>query len=140
LKRPRQLTRALCFVGLINHSAMTDVKGGSSDSHNCGSYRVFVRLRFSNGKPVQSLMNKLLLLLLVIALVACVACQRQKAQEQQEMTQPDSSASPSTSPKKPYVFKSQAQKFQPRQIVPMTSPIRETPTSTPTASEPPNEN
>jgi hypothetical protein len=84
-------------------------------------------------------MNKLLLLLLAIALIACVACRRQEAQEQQEMTQPGSSASPSTSPKKPYVFKSQAQKFQPRRIVPMTSPTRETPTSTPASSEAPTE-
>ena len=83
-------------------------------------------------------MNKLYVLLMFIALVVCVACQRQQAQEQQEMTQRDSSASPSTSPEKPYGFKSQAQKFQPRRTVPMTSPIRETPTSTPTSSEAPN--
>src|SRR4051812_34902862 len=48
------------------------------------------------------------------------------------VAQPDSSASPSTSPEKPFGFKSQAQKFQPRRTVPMTSPIRETPTPTPT--------
>jgi hypothetical protein len=99
--------------------------------------------------------------LMFIALVACVACQKQQAkernsaetegelqkrlsaenqaQEHQDATQRDSSASPSTSPKKPYVLKSQAQKFQPRRIVPMTSPIRETPASTPTSSEPPTE-
>jgi hypothetical protein len=82
-------------------------------------------------------MNKLLLLLLVIALVACVACQKQQAQEQQKMTQRDSSASPSTSPEKRYDLKSQAQKVQPRRIVPMTSPSKETPTSTPTSSESP---
>jgi hypothetical protein len=83
-------------------------------------------------------MNKYVLLMF-IALVACVACQRQQALEQQEMTQRASSASPTTSPEKPYVLKSQAQKFQPRQIVPMTSPTGETPTSTPATSESPNE-
>jgi len=84
-------------------------------------------------------MNKLYVLLLVIALVPCVACQRQQAQEQQTMTQRDSSASPSTSPEKPSVLQSQAQKFKPRRIVPMASPIRETPPSTPASSESPNE-
>jgi len=84
-------------------------------------------------------MNKLYVLLLVIALVPCVACQRQQAQEQQEMTQRDSSASPSTSPEKRYDLKSQAQKVQPRRIVPMTSPSKETPTSTPASSEAPTE-
>ena len=106
-------------------------------------------------------MNKLLLLLLVIALMACVACQRQQAkerkdaeiererqervsaehqaQEQQEPTERDSTASPGTSPEKPYIFKSQAQKFQPRRVVPMPSPINETPSSTPTPSEPRSE-
>ncbi|HMH08925.1 MAG TPA: hypothetical protein VK579_19770 [Terriglobales bacterium] len=80
-----------------------------------------------------------------------------QTQEQQEETQreaklnpnekapemistPASSASPGTSPEKRNAFKSQAQKFQPRRIVPMVSPIRETPTSTPTPSEQPNEN
>jgi hypothetical protein len=103
-------------------------------------------------------MNKLYVFLMFIALVACVACQRQQpkerknaeieremqerasaehqAQDQQQVTQHDSSASPGTSPEKPYALKSQAQKFQPRRIVPMTSPIRETPTSRPTSSEP----
>jgi hypothetical protein len=38
LKRPRQLTRALCFVGLTNHLAMIDGKENSSDSRNYGSY------------------------------------------------------------------------------------------------------
>lgn len=110
-------------------------------------------------------MNKLYVLLMFIALVACVACQRQqtkerkerlaaedKAQEQRELTQretepnarekapemtlmPASSTSPNTSPEKRNALKSQAQKFQPRRIVPMTSPIRETPTSTPASSE-----
>jgi len=84
-------------------------------------------------------MNKLYVLLLVIALVPCVACQRQQAQEQQEMTQRDSSASPSTYPEKRYDLKSQAQKVQPRRIVPMTSPSKETPTSTPASSEAPTE-
>jgi hypothetical protein len=106
-------------------------------------------------------MNKLYVSLMVIAVVACVACQRQQgkerkhaeaeretqermsaehqAQGQQEVTQRDSSASPGASPQKPQVFKSQAQKFQPRRVVPMTSPIGETPTPTPTptSSEPP---
>jgi hypothetical protein len=52
---------------------------------------------------------------------------------------PASSEPPGTSPEKRYDLKSQARKFQPRQIVPMTSPIRETPTSTPTSSEAPTE-
>jgi hypothetical protein len=76
------------------------------------------------------------------------------AREQQQVTQdedklnaretapemtltPASSASPSTSPEKRYDLKSQAQKFQPRRIVPMTSPIRETTPSTPESSEAP---
>ena len=42
---------------------------------------------------------------------------------------PASSASPGTSPEKRHRLKSQAQKFQPRRIVPMTSPIKEPPTS-----------
>jgi len=40
---------------------------------------------------------------------------------------------------KPSVLQSQAQKFKPRRIVPMASPIRETPPSTPASSESPNE-
>lgn len=101
-------------------------------------------------------MNKLYVLLMFIALAAYVACQRQQmeeqAQEQHQVTQgeakpngqekapetvpiPDSSASP----EKRYDLKSQAQKFQPRRVVPMTSPIEETPTPTPTPSEPPTE-
>jgi hypothetical protein len=47
-----------------------------------------------------------------------------------EMTSSASLASPGTSPEKRYRLESQAQKFQPRRIVPMTSPIRETPTPT----------
>jgi hypothetical protein len=92
-------------------------------------------------------MNKLYVLLVFIALVACIACQRQQTEERENaVTQdeaklnpnekapemnstPASSASPSTSPEKRYDLESQAQKFQPRRIVPMTSPIRETPTS-----------
>jgi hypothetical protein len=114
-------------------------------------------------------MNKLYVLLMFIALAACVACQRQqtkerkerlaaedKAQEHRELTQretepnarekapemtlmPASSTSPNTAPEKRNALKSQAQKFQPRRIVPMTSPIRETPASTPTSSGPPIE-
>ena len=106
-------------------------------------------------------MNKLLLLLLVIALMACVPAKGSKlknertlksnvreqervsaehqAQEQQEPTERDSTASPGTSPEKPYIFKSQAQKFQPPRVVPMPSPINETPSSTPTPSEPRSE-
>jgi Ni/Co efflux regulator RcnB len=102
-------------------------------------------------------MNKLYVSLVFIALVACVACQRQQAKErknaetererqerlsaehqaqaQQEPTQRDSTAFPDTSPQKPQVFKSQAQKFQPRRIVPMTSPIKEPPTSLEAPSE-----
>jgi len=81
------------------------------------------------------------------------AAAEHQAQEQQEVTQgegnpnarenapdmipePGSSASSGTSPEKRNTFKSQAQKFQPRRIVPMTSPITETPSSTPTSSEP----
>jgi cytoskeletal protein RodZ len=96
-------------------------------------------------------MNKLYVLLMFIALVAYVACQRQRmeeqAQDQHQVTQdeantrekaaemistPASSASPSMSPENRYDLKSQAQKFQPRRIVPMNSPISETPTPTPT--------
>jgi hypothetical protein len=102
-------------------------------------------------------MNKLYVLLVFIALVACIACQRQQTEERENaVTQdeaklnpnekapemiltPASSASPSTSPEKRYDLKSQAQKFQPRRIVPMTSPIRETPPSTPASSEAPTE-
>ena len=102
-------------------------------------------------------MNKLYVLLVFIALVACIACQRQQTEERENaVTQreaepnpnekapetflmPASSASPSTSPEKRYDFKSQAQKFQPRRIVPMTSPSKETPTSTPASSEAPTE-
>ena len=102
-------------------------------------------------------MNKLYVLLVFIALVACIACQRQQTEERENaVTQdeaklnpnekapemiltPASSAAPSTSPEKRNAFKSQAQKFQPRRIVPMPSPIRETPTSTPASSEAPTE-
>jgi len=52
------------------------------------------------------------------------------------LPEPGSSASSGTSPEKRNTFKSQAQKFQPRRIVPMASPITETPASTPTSSEP----
>jgi len=86
------------------------------------------------------------------------AAAEHQAQEQQHMTHdeakpnpnekapqmistPASSASPSTGPEKRYRLESQAQKFQPRRVVPMTSPIGETPTPTPTptSSEPPIE-
>ena len=81
-----------------------------------------------------------------------VAAERQ-AQEQQHVTQDEAKLNPnekasemiptptsSASPEKRYDFKSQAQKFQPRRIVPMTSPIREKPPLRPTPSEPPPEN
>jgi hypothetical protein len=55
---------------------------------------------------------------------------REKAAEM--ISTPASSASPSMSPENRYDLKSQAQKFQPRRIVPMNSPISETPTPTPT--------
>jgi hypothetical protein len=102
-------------------------------------------------------MNKLYVLLVFIALMACIACQRRQTEGRENavtqdeaklnpnekapemISTPASSASPSTSPEKRYRLESQAQKFQPRRIVPMTSPIRETPTSTPTSSEPPTE-
>src|SRR4029077_9421218 len=105
-------------------------------------------------------MNKLYVLLMFTALVAYVACQRQQmeeqAQEEHQVTQdeakpnrrekapetlltPASSASPSASREKRYRLESQAQKFQPRRIVPMASPIRETPTPIPTSSEPPTQ-
>ena len=102
-------------------------------------------------------MNKSYVLLVFIALVACIACQRQQTEERENavtqdeaklnpnekapemISTPASSASPSTSLEKRYDLKSQAQKFQPRRLVPMTSPIRETPTSTPASSEAPNE-
>jgi hypothetical protein len=65
-----------------------------------------------------------------------------QAQEQQEVTPREAKLNPnekapemtstpasSESPEKRNAFKSQAQKFQPRRIVPMTSPTKETPTS-----------
>jgi len=71
-----------------------------------------------------------------------------QAQEQQQLAQheaelnarekvpavimtPASSASPSASVENRHALKSQAQKFRPRLIVPMTSPSIETPTATP---------
>lgn len=95
---------------------MIDVKEGSSDSRNYGSFAM----------------------MMFIALVACVACQRQQTEErknaeiQREMQKRLAAEHQAQ-------VKSQAQKFQPRRIVPMSSPIRETPTSTPTSSEPPTE-
>jgi len=50
---------------------------------------------------------------------------------------PASSAPLSASPENRHAFQSQAQKFQPRRMLPMTSPITETPASTPRSSEPP---
>ena len=81
-------------------------------------------------------MKTLRVLWVFIVLAAFAACQRQRTEEQKntEMT-PASSASPSASPENPYGLKSQAQRFQPRRVVPMTSPITETPTPTPTPSE-----
>jgi hypothetical protein len=73
--------------------------------------------------------------------------QQQLAQREAEMNArekaaattltPASSASLSASPESHHAFESQAQKFQPRRIVPMTSPITETSASTPRSSEPP---
>jgi Flp pilus assembly protein TadB len=96
-------------------------------------------------------MKKLYVLLMFIALVACVACQRKQteerknaeiqrehqAEEQHQVTQdaPKPNAR-ETAPETRDALKSQAQRFQPRRIVPMTSPITETPTPTPTSSEP----
>jgi hypothetical protein len=62
---------------------------------------------------------------------------REKAPE--TLLIPASSSSPRMSPENRYDFKSQAQKFQPRRIVPMTSPTSETPTSTPASSDAPTE-
>ena len=96
-------------------------------------------------------MNKLYVLLVFSALVACVACQRQQAKERknaeiererQERVSAEHQAQAQqevTPPEKRHRLESQAQKFQPRRTVPMTSPIGETPTPTPTSSEPPIE-
>jgi hypothetical protein len=91
-------------------------------------------------------MKKLSILLMFIAQMACIACQRQQreqrknsespremqeraaaedqAQEQQEPTKRDSIVAPGASPEKPHLFKSQAQKFQPRRTIPMASPLQ----------------
>jgi hypothetical protein len=87
-------------------------------------------------------MKKLRVLWVFIALAAFAACQRQTEEQKNTESERDVQqhlASPSASPENPDALKSQAQKFQPRRIVPMSSPIRETPTSTPTSSEPPTE-
>src|SRR5437879_12432939 len=78
-------------------------------------------------------MKKLYVLLMTIALAAFAACQRQqpKTQENAETEQEVQQAREQQQP-----LKSQAQKFQPRRIVPMTSPIRETPTPTPVEKSP----
>jgi hypothetical protein len=83
-------------------------------------------------------MKALRVLWVFIALAAFVACQRQTEEQKNTETEheaPASSASPSASPENPHGLKSQAQRFQPRRIVPMTSPITETPTPTPTPAE-----
>jgi hypothetical protein len=52
-KRPRQLTRALCFVVLTNHPGMINVKDGSSDRQNWGSYdRALFGSNLFSGKSV----------------------------------------------------------------------------------------
>src|SRR5215831_3739757 len=101
-------------------------------------------------------MKKLCALWVFLALTAFAACRRQQTEEQENanvpqrearlnarekapattMT-PSSSALLSASPENRHAFESQAQKFQPRRMVPMTSPITETPASTPRSSEPP---
>jgi hypothetical protein len=76
-------------------------------------------------------MKKLNVLWVFIALAAFAACQRQRTEEQKntesEHDVQQQLASPSASPENPHALKSQAQRFQPRRIVPMTSPITPTP-------------
>jgi hypothetical protein len=112
-------------------------------------------------------MKKLYVLLMFIALMAYVACQRRRTQEremqerlaaehqareQQQVTQreaklnagekaPEVTLTPdsSVSPENCYDLKSQAQKFQPRRVVPMTSPIKESSASTAASSERPTD-
>src|SRR5262249_1540296 len=104
-------------------------------------------------------MKKLCALWIFLALAAFAGCRRQQTEEQKNaniakpeaelnarqkapattMT-PGSSASLSASPENRHAFESQAQKFQPRRIVPMTSRITETPALTPRSSEPPPRN
>jgi hypothetical protein len=96
-------------------------------------------------------MKKRCILWMLIALAA-FACQRQQhdagnnaemkkkvqqplavehqAKERQELAR-------RASPEVPHTFTSQAQKFHPRRIVPMTSPNIKTPTPTPKSAEPP---
>ena len=79
-------------------------------------------------------MKQLCVVWVLIALAAFAACQRQQTEKQKnaeiDMT-PASSASPTASAENRQMLKSQAQRFQPRRIVPMASPIVETPTPTP---------
>jgi hypothetical protein len=97
-----------------------------SGSRDCGS---FAKVRLS-------LMKKLRLLGVFIALAAFTACQRQTEEQKNTESERDVQqqlVSPSTSPENPYRLKSQARRFQPRQIVPMAQ------TPTPTAEPSPIE-
>ena len=80
-------------------------------------------------------MNKLYVLLMFIALVACVACQRQQPKTQKKNAETEEQV-PQQPREQQQPLKSQAQKFQPRRIVPMTSPTIETPTPTPIEKSP----
>jgi hypothetical protein len=79
-------------------------------------------------------MERLCVLWIFLTLAAFAACWRQQTDEQKNSEinmAPGSSASPTASAENRQMFKSQAQRFQPRRIVPMTSPIIEIPTPTP---------
>ena len=78
-------------------------------------------------------MKKLRVLCVSIALAAFSACERQTGEQKNTESEHEVQqhlASPRASPENPYGLKSQAQRFQPRRIVPMTSPIIQTPTPT----------
>jgi uncharacterized lipoprotein len=84
------------------------------------------------------LMKKLRVLWMFIALATLAACQRKTEEQKNTESEHDMQqhlASPRASPENPYGLKSQARRFQPRRIVPMTSPTTETPVPTPTPAE-----
>jgi len=83
------------------------------------------------------MMKKLRPLWVFTALAAFAACQRQTEEHKNteiEQEAQQAVVSPSASPKNPYGLKSQARKFYPRQILPMGSPLAQTPTPTPKPS------
>jgi hypothetical protein len=82
------------------------------------------------------LMKELRLLCLSLALATFAACQRQTEEQKNPECDRDvrqQLVSPSPSPQNPYGLKSQAQRFQPRRVVPM-APMAQTPTPTPRPS------